>query len=127
MKFYIKKLFVLFALLFSVQCFKAQVMQDSIPVIISLTDDTQIKINTIKNQLQMLPSSKYLGFCNNHKLFLLYIDPFIHGSSTLFLSNLIKATGLYDLSLKEGSVTDIIGFCEFKDSSEYDANKKQSK
>lgn len=120
-----KKTIVISGLLILTFNAKSQSLQDSIPVVISLADDSQLNINKVKNQLQSLSNMSYVGFCNNHKVFLMYIDPQFHGAKTFFLSNLIKSTGLYDLTLKEGSVADIIGFCEFKDSAEHDKIKLQ--
>lgn len=94
-------------------------------MVISLSADNQTNINLVKTKIQGLSNVNYVGFCNNHKVFLIYVDPHFHGSSIVFLSNLIKSTGLYDLTLKEGSVTDIIGFCEFRDPTEHDKNKVQ--
>lgn len=121
----LKKMIVVSGLLMFTNAVKSQTLQDSIPVIISFTDDSQLNISKVKNQIQTLSNLRYIGFCDNHKVFLMYVDPHFHGSSTVFLSNLIKSTGFYELTLKEGSVNDIIGFCEFKDSAEHDKIKLQ--
>lgn len=120
-----KKIFFLFLLIVFSQPFKAQVLQDSVSVVISLTADNQTNISNVKSKIQALPSVHYIGFCNNHKVFLMYVDSHIYDSKNVFLSNLIKSTGIYDLVLKDGAVSDILNFCDFKDPLEHDINKRQ--
>ncbi len=115
-------LFCIF-LSFGATAIKAQALQDSIPVIISLTDDTQQNIKNVKAKFTGLSNINYVGFCNNHKVFLVYVDPAFHGSPVVFLASLIKTTGIYELSLKEGTIKDIVGFCDFTDPAEYEKNK----
>ncbi|MCD6020017.1 MAG: hypothetical protein K0S53_3138 [Bacteroidetes bacterium] len=118
-----KKIILCFLLLAGFKTINAQALQDSIPVIVSIVNDKPVNINMIKSKIQSFSHINYVGFCNNHKVFLMYVDPSFHGSPNVFLSYLIKHTGFYELSLKEGSVAEIIDFCEFKDPSEYEKHK----
>ncbi|MCD6020015.1 MAG: hypothetical protein K0S53_3136 [Bacteroidetes bacterium] len=122
-KIFQKKVILCFLLLAGFKTINAQALQDSVPVVISIINDKPAYLNNVKSAIKNLSHVNYVGFCNNHKIFLMYIDPVFHGSSTVFLSNLIKSTGLYELSLKEGTVKEILDFCDFKDPAEYDANK----
>ncbi|MES2566448.1 MAG: hypothetical protein V4565_06265 [Bacteroidota bacterium] len=118
-----KSVTICLLLLASVEKINAQALTDSIPVIISLSTDVKSDIGLFKSKIKSLTNLNYVGFCNNHNAFLIYIDPTVHGSALAFLGSMIKSTGIYKLSLKEGSVKDIIEFCDFNDPSEYEKIK----
>lgn len=117
------KYLILFLLILSFQVFKAQSLQDSVSVLISPGTNNKAELNDIKTKILVLPNIHYVGFCNNHKVFLVYVDPNIHGTPEVFLANLIKSSGILSLQLKTGTINDILGFCEFNDPTEYNKNK----
>jgi hypothetical protein len=119
----LNKIAIILVLVILTNYSKAQSLQDSIPVVISLTADDYANIMNVKTKINALTDVNYVGFCSNHKVFLLYVDPNFHGSATTFLSTLIKSTGILSLTLKEGTIKDIINFCEFNIPSEYNKNK----
>lgn len=126
MKFLFKRSLYIFAFILVSKGISAQALSDSASVVISTGTDNSTTITQVKTSIKNITKINYLGYCSNHQVFMLYIDTNYHGSPELFLSNLIKNTGITSLTLKEGTVEDIKNFCEFNDPADYDKQKKSN-
>ncbi len=123
MKFFLKKL-VIFLFFFSItKGIYAQALADSAAVVITAGTDNKSIVDQVKVKIKSLTNINYVGYCSNHNVFMLYIDTQYHGSPELFLSHLKKSTGIISIQLKEGSISDIINFCQFNDATDYEKNK----
>ncbi len=97
---------------------------DSLEVILSLSEYSEINYTTLLASLKSMPGVNYTAFCGNHAVFLFYIDKTIYPTKELFHNDFVK---LYDLqsltALKDGSIKEILKFCSFVNSSDAAAYK----
>jgi hypothetical protein len=121
----IKKL-VLFLLVFTIDTYKAQTSNDSLQIIVGSKITSQKQIAIMENHIKEMVSVRYVSYCSNHKLFMLYADKKHYGSKLDFFNALVNYTNSTQLLLKEGEFKDIINFCEYNSVLEYDAAKKES-
>lgn len=108
---------VLFTAFFSTTI-KAQALKDSIPVMISPVTDNANSITAVKAAIKASPNTRYMGFCDNHNVFILYISRAAYGSANNFLASLKSSSGVTTLVLKEGKTDRILKACLFSDATE---------
>lgn len=97
---------------------------DSLDVILSLKNYTEENKTLVKNALLTMRGVNYLAFCDNHDVFLIYIDKTIYTTPEEFFEVFIKTNDLVSIThLKNGLITDIISFCDFKDATDAETYK----
>ncbi len=97
---------------------EAQALKDSIPVIISpQTVDTKA-IDDVKLAIKAASSVRYIGFCSNHNVFLLYISRSDYGSSANFVSTIKTTSGVSTVVEKNGKLAQVLKACSFSDPAE---------
>lgn len=115
---------LLFAVLFANKV-KAQAMSDSVAVILSPGTTDLKTIHDVKATLKTMTGVRFVGYCNNHNVYVAYIDRKVHGSLSEFCDNLKSATNVSSLNLKKGKAEAIISFCSFSDPDDAAAIKAQ--
>ena len=109
-----KKYLISICLFISViQTLKAQVLQDSISVVISPgTTNTKV-ISDVETIIKSQSGVSFEGYCSNHNIYLLTVDSNLFSTSQQYLENLKILANVPSLLLKEGGKSGIIPFCEF--------------
>ena len=115
---------ILFFSVFACNKIIAQVTGDSLQIIISNTKKSKESIDKTKGQILSMPHVIYIAYCSNHNLFLLYADKSYYTDKETFFKNLVSLTKNNEFLLKQGLFKDIINFCDYDDTNEYDAVKK---
>jgi hypothetical protein len=97
---------------------------DSTDVILGLAEYTELNYTSILAAIKTMPGVNYTAYCENHQVFLFYIDKTIYASKELFYNDFIKQYDFQSITaLKEGSIKDIINFCSFVNSADAAAYK----
>lgn len=97
---------------------------DSLDVILSLKNYTEENKTVVKNALLAMHGVNYVAYCDNHNVFLIYIDKTIYTTSEQFFEIFIKNNDLVAITcLKNGLINGIISFCDFKDSTDAETYK----
>ena len=122
---FFKKFFVFFIFVFACFQSRAQFSGDSVQVIIGNTLTSNKQIHNMKDNIIAMPHIKFVSYCPNHNIYILYADKNFYNTKTDFFNALVSATNSSKLLLKEGEIKDIITFCEYDTISEYDAAKKE--
>lgn len=111
---------LLFVLLFSCS-FKtySQVLAPSndagsVGVVFSTLKIDYATFQNIENKLKSLKKIEYLGYCTNHDVFIVKSSSNIFSNSDDLFNFVINKFDKSDLFIKkEGTIEDIIGFCDF--------------
>lgn len=122
---FIKKTILFFLLVLTVSAYKAQVNGDSLQIMIGHTIASKKQISILENQIKNMVSVRFISYCSNHNLFMLYIDKKHYGNKIDFFNALVDYTNSTQLLLKEGEFKDISNFCEYDSVLEYDKVKKE--
>ena len=115
---------ILFFSAFACNKLIAQANGDSLQIIISNTKKSKELFEKTKAQILSMPHVIYIAYCSNHNLFLLYADKSYYTDKETFFKNLVSLTKNNEFILKQGLFKDIINFCDYDDTNEYDAVKK---
>ncbi len=86
---------------------------DSVEVFVSITAHNDVVYNDVKALLNNLNGVKYLAYCPNHAVFMVYIDKNIYATNNDFKNRLLKSLYQYTklLDLKTGAFKDFKLFC----------------
>ncbi len=104
---------------------KAQVLKDSIPVMISPNSPDAKVIADVKSAISAASDVRYIGFCSNHNVFLLYVSQSVYGNSNNFLASIKTSSGVSSLIVKKGKINEILKACSFSDPAEASSVKLQ--
>lgn len=102
----------------------AQTSSDTIQVIIGSTIKTVKQKNSIKEKIIAMPHIRYVGYCSNHDLYIIYANKNFYNDKTDFFNQVVIAANSAELLLKEGEIKDIVNFCEYEKEEDYNAMKK---
>ncbi len=121
---YYNILIIIISLIIGTAECKAQISSDTLQILIGNTIKSYKQLSIIKEKIIAMPNTKYVGYCQNHGLFLLYADKNFYTDKTDFFNQLVISTNSAELLLKEGRIEDIMNFCEYENEGDYDAVKK---
>jgi len=91
---------------------------DSLGVILALGNTDYYQ--EVKSVIQTLSGVKYVAYCDNHSVFMLYIDKIAFNNRDLFLEKLLKLCPQASryLFIKEGVIPEFVPFCEPQNSTD---------
>ncbi len=100
---------------------------DSLEVFLSIQHHDADIYTTVKNSMQSLSGLNYFTYCDNHSVFLVYIDKNTFATKNIFLEKLQKLNPMYAdrFLLMGGGFKDLVNFCEPSDAND-DKNLKNS-
>lgn len=125
MKRSIKIICLVICAYFFTPALQAQVLTDSVSVMISPGTNDAKAIGDVKAAIKAINSIHFIGYCSNHNVYLIYMDRKMHDAQVL-LNDLKTTTGIATLSLKKGEVSKMLGMCVFSDPVDAQTIKKQS-
>lgn len=99
---------------------------DSLEVFVSITVDDKAVYTQVKNTLSAVPGVNYFSYCDNHAVFLVYIDQNTYASTDLFKEQLRKSIPEFAsrISLKSGvTFKDFVASCNSSDAGDAAAIK----
>lgn len=100
---------------------------DSIQVLISIQYHDEVIYNGVKSKLKLMNGVTYFTYCDNHALFMTYINNSVFSTKEIFLEKLIKGDPLFEqrIIILNGEFKDLVDFCEPQDVTDA-ANLKNS-
>ncbi|MGZ3930650.1 MAG: hypothetical protein ACXVP0_04615, partial [Bacteroidia bacterium] len=63
---------------------------DSLEVFVSVTAHDKAVYTQVKNAIDAIPGVLYFSYCDNHAVFMIYIDKTVYASTALFKEQLFK-------------------------------------
>lgn len=103
----------------------AQTSNDTIMVLIGDVSNSPKHINHIKSTIQQISGIRLVGYCVNHSIYVLSVNKNAYPAAVDVYNMLAATTNSTKLVLKEGGVSDIIGFCTFENMSESESVKNK--
>ncbi len=93
---------------------------DSLSVIIALKNEAKSDYSTVKTAINNMSNIKYIAFCDNHSIYMFYIDKNTYENANFFFKQLItinpSITSL--IYLKKGNINELLNSCSFIDPSD---------
>lgn len=85
---------------------------DSLSVLFSIPYASQAIINLTETKLKIINGVEYRGYCETHNIFSVKINTALYRDENDFIAQLLSATGVDAINIKQGKEEDIFPFCE---------------
>ncbi len=85
---------------------------DSLSLLFTIPEASQVIINNTETTLKTITGVSFRGYCSIHNIFSVKINRGIYKDEHEFVLQLLSATGVKAIGIKEGKEEDVFPFCE---------------